>query len=34
MGEKAFRTELSAADYRAVRAMGEEHFARNQRSIG
>jgi hypothetical protein len=32
--EKAFRTELSMADYRAVRAMGDEYFARNPRSLG
>lgn len=31
--DKPFRTELSAADYRAVRALGVEYFARNPRSI-
>ena len=30
---KAFRTELSAADYLAVRALGDEYLARNPRSI-
>jgi hypothetical protein len=29
---KPFRTELSARDYEAVRAFGEEYFARNPRS--
>jgi hypothetical protein len=31
--DKPFRTELSAADYAGVRALGEEYLARNQRSI-
>jgi hypothetical protein len=30
---KPFRTELSAADYLAVRALGDEYLARNPRSI-
>lgn len=30
---KAFRTELSAAEYLAVRALGDEYLARNPRSI-
>jgi hypothetical protein len=31
--DKPFRTELSAADYAAVRALGNEYLARNPRSI-
>jgi len=30
---KAFRTELSSADYLAVRVLGDEYLARNPRSI-
>lgn len=32
--DKAFRTELSDADYAAVRAMGVEYWSRNPRSVG
>ena len=31
--DKPFRTELSNADYAAVRALGEEYRRRNPRSI-
>lgn len=31
--DKPFRTELSAADYQAVRKMGKEYLARNPRSL-
>lgn len=31
--DKAFQTELSAADYAAVRALGKEYRSRNPRSI-
>ncbi|MHB1497840.1 MAG: hypothetical protein ACYCXN_08020 [Acidimicrobiales bacterium] len=31
--DKPFRTELSPADYAAVRALGEEYLGRNPRSI-
>lgn len=31
--DKPFRTELSASDYAAVRALGDEYLARNPRSI-
>jgi hypothetical protein len=31
--DKPFRTELGAADYAAVRALGDEYFARNPRAI-
>jgi hypothetical protein len=30
--DKAFRTELSAADYKSVRDLGDEYLARNPRS--
>jgi hypothetical protein len=32
--DKPFRTTLSAADYAAVRKLGDEYLARNPRSIG
>jgi hypothetical protein len=32
--DKPFRTELSQADYAAVRALGEEYRRRNPRSLG
>ncbi|GAA1144441.1 hypothetical protein [Ornithinicoccus hortensis] len=32
--DKPFRTTLNAADYAAVRSMGEEYLKRNPRSIG
>lgn len=32
--DKPFRTTLSAADYAAVRKMGEEYLSRNPRSLG
>lgn len=32
--DKPFRTELGAADYVAVRALGEEYLARQPRSVG
>ena len=31
--DKPFRTELSTADYAAIRALGEEYFDRNPRSL-
>jgi hypothetical protein len=31
--DKPFRTELSEADYAAVRALGEEYWKRNPRSL-
>jgi hypothetical protein len=31
--DKPFRTELSDADYRQVRALGEEYLRRNPRSL-
>lgn len=31
--EKAFRTELSSADYAAVKALGDEYRSRHPRSI-
>jgi hypothetical protein len=31
--DKPFRTELSAADYAVVRALGDEYLARNPRSL-
>jgi hypothetical protein len=31
--DKLFRTELSAADYAAIRALGDEYFDRNPRSL-
>jgi len=31
--DKPFRTELSAADYEAVRELGDEYFSRNPRSL-
>jgi hypothetical protein len=31
--DKPFRTQLSAVDYAAVRALGDEYFARNPRSV-
>lgn len=31
--DKAFRTELSVADYAAVRSLGDEYLARNPRSV-
>ena len=31
--DKPFRTELSDADYRHVRALGEEYLRRNPRSL-
>lgn len=31
--DKPFRTELTAADYAGVRALGDEYLARNPRSI-
>ena len=31
--DKPFRTELTAADYAAVRTLGDEYLGRNPRSI-
>lgn len=31
--DKPFRTELSDADYAAVRALGDEYLSRNPRSL-
>jgi hypothetical protein len=31
--DKPFRTELSSADYAAVRALGDEYLKRNPRSL-